>query len=193
MDLILMHGLPGSGKSTLSAKLCQQEEMLHLSSDLTRMEFFGDKSCQAYRYDMSITTAIFEIIQLRAQIALKTRKSVVIDAVHLFRPGRKRFSELAKSEGATPVFIDLVVSPEELIRRVSNRTNDPYGSEAGLSVLESFLSRNPILPWEESGRELLEDGFSYLAWDGEKNTILGSLGNWNPENLQRLTTVLSRT
>jgi predicted kinase len=79
--LILLVGIPGSGKTTY-AKEHTDENTIHLSSDSIRAELYGDESIQG---DPS---EVFSLMQTRAVEALNNGKDVIYDATNITRKDR---------------------------------------------------------------------------------------------------------
>lgn len=82
--LIMLVGLPGSGKSTYGKKLCASERVTtYLSSDKIREELYGDESIQG---DPS---KVFRIMHNRLKDYLKRDLIVVYDATNVTRKNRR--------------------------------------------------------------------------------------------------------
>lgn len=79
--LILLVGVPGSGKTTY-AKEYMGDNTVHLSSDTIRTELYGDESIQGNPYE------VFSLMQTRAIEALKDGKDVLYDATNITRRDR---------------------------------------------------------------------------------------------------------
>ena len=76
--IIVMMGLPGSGKSTIAKKLKESmEKVVLLSSDDIREEMFGD------RQDVEHHGEVFEELHKRAKEALKQGIDVIYDATNI--------------------------------------------------------------------------------------------------------------
>lgn len=82
--LIMLVGLPGSGKSTYGKKLCASERVtLYISADKIREELYGDTSIQGDR------NKVFRIMHDRLKNYLKEGHVVVYDATNVTRKNRK--------------------------------------------------------------------------------------------------------
>lgn len=81
--VIMMIGLPGSGKSTY-AKLASLPDDVYLSSDELRYELFG-------HYELNRNGELFQEMNKRAKNALKEGKNVIYDATNLNRKKRRHF------------------------------------------------------------------------------------------------------
>lgn len=79
--LIILVGIPGSGKSTY-AQSFEELGWVHLSSDLIRKELYGDESIQGDPNE------VFSLMQKRAVDALNNGQSVIYDSTALTRKDR---------------------------------------------------------------------------------------------------------
>lgn len=81
--LILLVGIPGSGKTTYSKKYMEQNpNTIHLSSDAIRKELYGDENIQGNPGD------VFSLMQKRAVEALNNGCDVLYDATNITRKDR---------------------------------------------------------------------------------------------------------
>jgi len=81
--LILLVGIPGSGKTTYAEKYIKEHpNTIHLSSDKIRAELWGDEVTQGDNNE------VFSLMQSRAIEALNNGQSVVYDATNITRKDR---------------------------------------------------------------------------------------------------------
>lgn len=82
-SLILLVGIPGSGKTTYAENYIQKHaNTVHLSSDKIRAELWGNESIQGDN------NQVFSLMQSRAIEALNNGQSVVYDATNITRKDR---------------------------------------------------------------------------------------------------------
>lgn len=82
-SLILLVGIPGSGKTTYAEKYIKEHpNTIHLSSDLIRKELWGNEATQGDNNE------VFSRMQSRAIDALNNGQSVVYDATNITRKDR---------------------------------------------------------------------------------------------------------
>lgn len=89
--LVVMFGVPASGKSYIAEKLAEQFDAYIASSDAIREELYGTAECQ------DNPDIVFSILQRRAGEELKAGGTVIIDATALIR--KYRVSNLKTYEG----------------------------------------------------------------------------------------------
>ena len=83
-SLIILVGIPGSGKSTYAKKYISEypKTPVHLSSDKIREELYGDESIQGNPAE------VFSLMQKRAIEALNNGNDVIYDATNITRKDR---------------------------------------------------------------------------------------------------------
>lgn len=82
-SLILLVGIPGSGKTTYAEKYIKEHpDTVHLSSDKIRAELWGDEGIQGDNNE------VFSLMQTRAIEALNNGHSVVYDCTNVTRKDR---------------------------------------------------------------------------------------------------------
>lgn len=125
--LVLLSGLPGSGKTTFAAQLAPRLEASVLESDLVRRELFPKR-----RYTRKESGAVFGEVRARAEGALEQGRHVIIDATNLREWERQGFLELADRQGA-PVVAVRLTAPDAVARE---RLSGPRegASEANIGV-----------------------------------------------------------
>ncbi len=153
--LIMLCGLPGSGKSTY-AKSLQNEYVIHSSDDL-REEMFGDVN----ENSADSNRKLFEELHKRIIRDLQSGKSVVYDATNINR--RKRISFLKEIENiscikkcvlfATPYSVCLGRNdfrrrkvPEDVIKRMHMSFQPPHKSEGWDEISIEFEPPDIMMP-----------------------------------------------
>lgn len=139
-ELIIMHGLPGSGKTFVSQQLLQARGAIRLRSDVERKRMFGlgmlENSRDAGKqiYGTEATTQTYQRLFELAQGLLQSGYPVVLDAAFLRRDERAQALALAR-EMKVPFSIASCEAPAEVLReRLQSRRGD--ASEADVNVLE---------------------------------------------------------
>lgn len=142
--LILMCGLPACGKSWVARRLARPLRAALLQSDERRKTLAttgsdaGSGGYEEGRYSPESKLATYAALRDGAQAALRSGRSVVVDATFSKREYRTPFLELARTLGAPCVLVQ-VSAPESLVRRrMQERASDPHeASEADLAVYSS--------------------------------------------------------
>ena len=154
--LIIMHGLSGSGKSTIAAQLVEMLGAIQIRSDVIRKELFdfnADEQTGSALAEGIYTADATELTYRRmAEIAatiIDADFTVIVDATFLLETQRRTLLEMEVSSLCKRVIVHCEALEEELRKRIVGRENDP--SEANLQVLEQQLrSQQPISVGEKT-------------------------------------------
>jgi len=148
--LVLVGGLPGTGKSTLAAALGDRLRWTVLRSDEIRKENAGlDSRTPApapYRkglYDPAITEETYGTTLQRASIALGLGESVVLDASWTSAAHRARAERVALDAKARLVAFECRLDPGIAAARLQARRGD--ASDATLEVAAEMAAT--AVPW----------------------------------------------
>ncbi len=145
--LVLMHGLSGSGKSTVAQAIADRAGMIRLRSDVERKRLAGldaqahsDSAIGRGLYAGPVSERTYAHLAALAGQVLRAGHSVVVDATFARRAERERFRALARTL-SVPCSIVTCEAPLDILReRLRARTlagADP--SEATVEVLEHQL------------------------------------------------------
>ncbi len=156
--LVIMHGVSGTGKSTVSETLLEQTGAIRLRSDVERKRLFGlsplDQSSgeiKAVVYRTETTRKTYERLLAFARQLLQLGYPVIVDATFLKRQHRDAFRTLAASLNIPFLILDMQATPATLRERVKARTVESNNvSEADLPVLEQQeRDQEPLAPDEQ--------------------------------------------
>lgn len=130
--LVLLAGLPGSGKTTLACLLAERLDAEHLESDAIRRGLVAQPT-----YDADEHSRVFAEVDRRTREALGHGRSVVLDATNLRAAHRRRYALMADGAGARLVRAWVTAPFETLLERV--RAPRAGYSQAGEQVLRQLV------------------------------------------------------
>lgn len=136
--LVLVMGLPGSGKSFFAKALAKEIGANYLGSDELRKELglMG-------QYSLDNKLAVYQEMFHRAKDIHKSGKSVVIDGTFFLQQVRDLFIFLARSLSWKIYIIEIIADEDLITQRLSKPRED---SEADLGVYQKIKSEfEPIL------------------------------------------------
>ena len=157
-ELVMLVGIPGSGKSTFSGKYEEQGYKIH-SSDLIRRELYGDEEIQGK------ASEVFGLLEQRVRKDLRNGRSCVIDATNLSRKRRTAMlGSLAKHAARKTCMLVLATPsvcmernkarnrtvPPEAINRMLRSFETPYYYEGWDTIEVSFGGEPYVFPREQA-------------------------------------------
>lgn len=140
MSVVLLRGVPGSGKSTAALQLMNDfpDQFVRVNRDDIRMMMFGEyhfTGDDASTKEKAVTQVEHSLIKS----AIKAGKRPLVDATNLNPQSVKSLLRLSGAHGMSVDHIDFEVSQEEAIRRDAGRTK-----KVGEDVIKKFFQRNKI-------------------------------------------------
>ena len=155
--LIIMHGLSGSGKSTMAKHLVEALGAIQIRSDVERKRLSGlrpgeksNSNVDQGLYTTDITQQTYDRLAQLAGTILQAGYIVIIDASFLKHSQRQQFITLARQYRVSHSFVSCEAPDDVLRNRIRQRTkkgSDP--SEATVEVLEHQIqSQQPLTPQE---------------------------------------------
>jgi hypothetical protein len=163
--LLIMHGLSGSGKTTIAQDLLEALGAVRLRSDVERKRLHGlapqahsDSAPDAGMYTPAASERTYARLAELTRALLAARCPVIVDAAFLKRAQRDRFVALAREAGARFLVAACTAPAQTLRARVAARMREARdASEAGLAVLErQFATAEPLAP-DEAGYTMTLD------------------------------------
>jgi predicted kinase len=165
--LVIMHGVTGTGKSTISETLLEETGAIRLRSDVERKRLFGlspsDRSSGEIRdalYGTETTRKTYDRLQALARQLLLFGYPGIVDGTFLKRQHRNAFKKLAASLNVPFLILDMQAKPATLRERIASRAiaSDDV-SEADRSVLEQQeRDQEPLAPDERASTLRLHSG-----------------------------------
>ncbi len=155
--MLLMHGLSGSGKTSIAQVFLETLGAVRLRSDVERKRLHGldaqartGAGLDADHYAPGASERTYARLAELARAVLEARYPLIVDAAFLKRAQRDLFAGLARDAGAHFLVAACTASAATLRARVRARERDARdASEAGPAVLEhQFASAEPLAPDE---------------------------------------------
>lgn len=161
--LIIISGLPGTGKTTFARALAQKMHVHHLNSDMIRDEL-GKRG----QYDPDTKSLIYERMQERTERYLQAGETVIVDATFYKKNYRKPYFHLAENYGVPLKWIELEAGEQTIRKRVEQKRK--Y-SEADFSVYQKIKAayeplsiKHLILSSDDrSVSEMLEEAATFIT------------------------------
>ena len=150
VGIIIMHGLSGSGKSTVATQLVEALGAIRLRSDVVRKQLFnlrpdadsGSATGQGI-YSTDSTQQTYRRLEQLTEMITAAHFCVIVDATFLDEARRRQFLQLQTGLRCARIIVNCEAPEATLRKRIRERKNDP--SEANLDVLERQIrTRQPI-------------------------------------------------
>ncbi len=178
--LILMHGLSGSGKSTIAAQLVERLGAIQLRSDIERKRIYGFDALESSAseldqgiYTPAATAATYGRLAELASQLLSADYTVIADATFLMQSQRRELLDLELDCDFRTVIVDCQAPESELRQRIVAREGD--ASEANLEVLEDQMATQQ--PFSDFERE-------------QASVVTVASGGLEPETVEKIRDLL---
>ena len=172
--LIVMVGLPGSGKSFIAKQLAEvNDDISIVSSDAIREEFYGDAN------DQSHNDKVFRIVNKRLKEGLIAEKKVILDATNISKKRRKALLRDLKY----PKSMAIVMAVPEYICKKRDEERDRH---VGPDVINRMI-KNWCPPHYSEGFDFISIVYDYDNSANFYNPILAlesavQIGHDNPHH-----------
>ena len=158
--LVILHGLSGSGKTSVAQIVLESVGAIRIRSDIERKRLHGlsasARSGSAVgqgMYTDAASAATYARLAELASRALEAQFAVLVDAAFLEQAQRERFRLLAGELHAPFAILNVEAAETELRRRIAQRTRDAMdASEATAAVLDRQLQTRDQLSDSERER-----------------------------------------
>jgi len=177
--LVIMHGLSGCGKTTLSQGLVESLGAIRVRTDVERKRLHGlsagaasQSAIDAGLYAPGSTRETYLRVLALARSILAAGHVAIADAAFLKRWQRDLFHDLANELGIPFVIIDMAADATILRERITRRMESGLdASEANLAVLTHQLATAEAIASDErpftvgcDAASPLEHAFDHTAW-----------------------------
>ena len=134
--LIMICGLPGTGKSTLAKAVAEKIGAVHISSDTVRMKLLKERT-----YSEEEKEKIYDLMLKEAENLLKEGKTIVLDATFY----KKKLRELVKGiaeKAESKFFIVECITEENLLKeRIFSRKKEETESETDFEIYKKVKAQ----------------------------------------------------
>jgi predicted kinase len=144
--LVVLVGLPGSGKSAFAARLRERVPCVVLESDALRKRLVGTPT---YSYEES--RRLFRAIHATLDWLLARGISAILDATNLTESTRRPLYGIAERRGARLILVHLRAPPRLVYERLEARARGlagPTHSDADIKVYHRLRRRAQEIPRE---------------------------------------------
>lgn len=167
--IVIIFGLPGSGKSYFASRFAKTIHADYLNSDIIRKEIFKERV-----YSEEEKKAVYDKMLEQMKESVTKKKNLVLDATFHKKDIRKMFVEEMKSKGG--LFFMEIKADENIIRQRLKRPR-PY-SEADFEVYKLISQQNEPLDephlilksTDDNIDEMLQKASEYLQIKNDNRT-----------------------
>jgi aminoglycoside phosphotransferase family enzyme/predicted kinase len=153
--LVLLGGLPGTGKSTLAGRLGDSEDLVVLHSDEVRKDLAGlshDTPAEAAYgedlYTAARTAATYRELLARGRVALQRGETVVLDASWIDAARRREAAAVARETASDLVELRCVTDPDVAAGRIETRRASGGAHDASVEIAAAMAA--DANPWPEA-------------------------------------------
>jgi uncharacterized protein len=163
--VVVVGGLPGTGKTTLAEAVATQTGMTLLRSDEVRKELVGMPATESLpagfgegAYDAPTTAATYDELIHRAEVLVERGESTVLDASWSSDVRRAQVRELARVTSSELVELVCEVEPEVAAQRITRRRHQGADASDATPEIARAMAEH-FDPWPgaqriDTGREL---------------------------------------
>ncbi len=114
--LLLVSGLPGTGKSRFCRQVQARTGAVTLESDALRLELYGEPD-----YSYGESRRLFSAIHAAIDRLLAEKRPVILDATNLAERHREPLYAMAERHGARLLLVQVVAPPDVVYQRLQGR------------------------------------------------------------------------
>nr|AWJ66122.1 hypothetical protein [uncultured bacterium] len=160
--LVLVGGLPGSGKTYFSKALAHHSSACHINSDVVR------KDLQLMeKYDLNTKKKVYEEMLSRTKKHLLIHPLVIVDSTFYLEKIRNLYLDLAHSLSLPIKIIEIKAAPETIKKRISHQRPDSEADfEVYLKLREQFepYIQPHLTLWSDqlSTENMIKEAMAYI-------------------------------
>lgn len=139
MKLLMLKGLPASGKSTYAKELVAKGDWIRVNKDDLRHLLHGGKWSRSNEKEVIIARDALVV-----QFMEEGKKNVVVDDTNYHSSHEQRLSQLAEEHGYVFEMDEIVCDVEECIKRDLKRGDRAVGEQVIRKMWREYVSQ----PWE---------------------------------------------
>jgi len=170
--LVIICGLPGTGKSTLAQELAKRWKAIHISSDSVRLRILKERT-----YSEKEKQMVYEKMFEEARGLLKRGADAILDATFYQKNLREAARAMAETEKNGCILIECVLGEEKIKERMERRKMGKNESEATFEIykkvkeeFEEIEEKHLVINTEEPMEKQIEKAGQYAS-------RFGSYGN----------------
>ena len=163
--LIVIGGLPGVGKSTVSGILAGLISAAYVSSDIVRKQVAGmhprtrnDDSPRRGLYSPLMTRRTSADLRRRVDRHLASGRTVIVEALHIQKRDRAALRSLAGRRHVPTMLVEIRLTPAQTLARLRGRASDPLRVSDADSAIHAIY-RDRVEPFtDDEGPSMTVDG-----------------------------------
>ena len=171
LAFILMHGVSGTGKTTVSTEIVKAIGAIRIRSDVERKRLFAETLQSqagglqdAGLYHPTMTSHTYARLQDLARTLIQAKFFVVIDATFLRHHQRELFRQLAEEQGCKWVIVDVFAPEAVLTERIERRYREGQDtSDATVEVMKRQQETDESFTSEERSHVIRVDSTNIQA------------------------------
>ncbi len=142
--IVILSGLPGTGKSYFCSRLAQKKTFIILESDRLRKVL-----CKKPDYSSAESVRLFLAIHRLLEQLLMEKMAVILDATNLNERHRQHLYDIAERSKARLVLVEVKAPPQLVKERMAKRSlAEESASDANWEVYRKMESQRQVIKRE---------------------------------------------
>lgn len=158
--IILVFGLPGTGKTYFSKHFADELGAVHLNTDIVR-EKLGFRG----QYDEKTKQQVYNELFKQAQLELKNDTDIIIDGTFHLHRRRKQVERLAAETNNRIYYIEIKADERTINKRLKkNRSHSDAKPDVYEELKNDFepVEKDVLELWSEKKEEMIEKAKAYI-------------------------------